>query len=152
MGNKIKILISLLIGFMAGFTIGGYLLSDTQPRSFLAISKCNNCWDLNEVAGLLLSVGIAKTPGFIPNVAKETQYNIAIRHPFPRARIHFVILPKKDIKDISDITEQDQPYISDAIRLIGELAREYKLKNYRLSTNGQGHQSARYLHFHLVSE
>ena len=72
--------------FTAGLAAGGYLFSDTQPRSFLALSNCaNRCFDPSELAGLLSSAGIQKASGFIPKVIKETDKTVLMEHPFPGA-------------------------------------------------------------------
>jgi diadenosine tetraphosphate (Ap4A) HIT family hydrolase len=132
---------------------GGYLFANTQPRSFLALADCGgNCYRLNDIAGLLAAAGIQRADVAIqPLVAKETDRCIAIRHPFAYRDSHFVIFPKKDIKDIADIAVDDQPYILDCLGLIRALVREKGLHDYRVYTNGPGEQDVRYLHFHLVT-
>lgn len=152
MKNKVKNILLLIAGIVLGFAIGSYLVADIQPRSYLSIKECNECLKANEITGLMAAIGITKVSNFIPNIIKETDKTIVIFHPFPQANIHWVILPKKDIKDIADITAEDQEYINDAISVVGNLVREYKLDDYRLYTNGSGYQTVRYLHFHLLAK
>lgn len=153
MKNKFLKIILLILLIVVSITIGFYFGMDLQPRSYLAIQDCkDNCWDLKEIAGILVSFGITKTPELIPEVLKETDMAIAIKHPRPQADIHYLIFPKKDIKDISDVTEEDKPYLLDVINITGELIRENNLKDYRLIVNGPGYQTVRYLHFHLFSQ
>ena len=141
------------IVFTAGITIGGYLFSDTQPRPFLTIANCaTECLQANEILGLLASVGIQKLADPLPFVLKETDKTLAIEHPFPRADIHYVIIPKEDIKDAEDLSDQDAPYIMDAYAVMATLIREHGLRDYKIILNGPGFQTVRYLHFHLVAE
>ncbi|MBI2098431.1 MAG: HIT domain-containing protein [Candidatus Wildermuthbacteria bacterium] len=146
--------ISLAIVFiLAGVIVGGYLFSDTKPRSFLSVRECGlSCLNQEELLGLLGSVGIQRLPGIIPSVQKETDKTIVIKHPFPQAPIHYVIIPKKDIKATEDISEEDTPYIIDAYAVMSALIREQNLRDYKIVINGPGFQTVRYLHFHLVSE
>lgn len=138
------------VAFVVGVLGGGYLFSDSQPRSFLALRDCGaSCYQPNDVAGLLASVGIQRAAALIPGVAKETDRCLAIRHPFDHKRYHMVIFPKKDIKDIADVTAADQPYLMDCLGVIRALIVENGLRRYRVSTNGPAAQDITYLHFHL---
>ena len=141
-----------LLTFTAGVCAGGWLFSDTQPRSFLALTRCESCWRANQVAGLLASIGIQKAGAALPLVVKETGRCVAIDHPFPKYPFHLVVFPKKDIKDIADISVENQEYILDCLGLIRAIVVERRLRAYRVETNGPGLQHVNYLHFHLVSE
>ncbi len=146
---------SLVIGlaaFLAGIVAGGYFFAQSQPRSFLALSTCgSSCYRPNDLAGLLASAGIQRAPGLIPKVVKETDKCLAIAHPFPETPFHFVVFPKKDIKNIADVAIDDQPYIMDCLEVIRSLIHEQNLKYYRVVVNGPGYQDVTYLHFHLKS-
>ena len=65
--------------------------------------------------------------------------------------VHYVIIPKKDLKDVADLSETDAPYLTDAYLVARRLIERDRLRNYRLYTNGPGIQDATYLHFHLIS-
>ncbi|MCX5895637.1 MAG: hypothetical protein NTZ51_07405 [Proteobacteria bacterium] len=97
-----------------GVIIGGYLFSQSQPRSVLSINQCKDCLSAEDLAGLLVSAGIQKLPGLIPFVVFETDKTIAIKSPLPEAQIDYVIFPKKDIKNIGEIAKEDAPYLIDA--------------------------------------
>jgi diadenosine tetraphosphate (Ap4A) HIT family hydrolase len=139
--------------FALGVVAGGYLFADVQPRSFLALPDCRaNCYHLNELAGLMAAAGIQRGgTAIMPLVVKETDRCIAIRYPFASREIHYVIFPKKDIKDIADIAADDQPYVLDCLGLVRALVQEQGLRDYRLYTNGPDEQDVRYLHFHLIA-
>jgi diadenosine tetraphosphate (Ap4A) HIT family hydrolase len=136
---------------LGGIAVGGYLFSDSQPRSFLALSNCVSCYRPNDLAGLLASAGIQKAAGAIPLVVKETDRCVAIEHPFHKAKFHFVVFPKKDIKDIAHISVDDQQYVLDCLAVVRSLVVENDLRAYRVETNGPGLQDVTYLHFHLIS-
>ena len=137
---------------IVGITIGGYLFSGVEPRSFLSLNHCESeCLTSREFLGLLGSVGIQKFGKVIPLVVKETDKTIVINHPFPQTKVHYVVIPKIDIKDASGIKEGNELYIVDAFAVISQLIRENNLTKYRVITNGPGYQSVAYLHFHLLS-
>lgn len=148
-----KIIISVCLSILFGILIGGYLFSDTKPRSILALNRCeNSCLNLNEITGLLASVGIQKFPDFIPSVIFETDKSIVIKHPLPQSSIHYVIFPKKDIKNISEIFQEDEEYLIDCHTLISKIIKDENLTKYRIYTNGPDYQFTAYLHFHLQAE
>jgi len=152
MKKSIFILFALLM-LVAGITIGGFLFSDTVRRPFLNISACHeNCIKSNELLGFLASVGIQAMPGNLPKVIFETDKTLVfdIQYPYPPEKIHYAIVPKKDIKDIGQMTEEDKEYFNDAYSVIGKIVNENNYKKYRVSTNGPGFQEVTYLHFHLV--
>ena len=135
-----------------GVIAGGYLFRDVQPRSFLALNDCRGaCYRPNDLAGLLASAGIQRAPGFLPFVQRETDSCITIKHPFPTAKTHFVVFPKRDIKDIASIAVQDSPAVLECFAHIHWLVAHHKLTRYRVETNGPLRQHVTYLHFHLVS-
>jgi hypothetical protein len=138
--------------FIAGLLVGGFLFSDSKPRSLLSISKCDNCLSYNDVAGLFASVVVNKMPLFIPNVILETDKTIVFKHPRPKYRIHYIFVPKKDIKNIGELTDEDSEYIVDLFSTITVVVDKLGTKNYRLWTNGPEKQDVTYLHFHFGAE
>jgi len=137
--------------FITGILLGGYLFHATQPRSFLTFNDCNtHCFKPKDVLGLIASVGIQK--GILPGVLKETDKTIVINHPFPEAKTHYVIIPKKDIKNIGSVSTEDREYLVDAMTVIGELIRENNLQAYKVIIYGPEYQHVTYLHFHLIAD
>ena len=150
---KRKIIISVCLSVFFGILIGGYLFSDTKSRSILALNQCeNSCLNPNEIIGLLTSVGIQKLPDFIPSVIFETDKSIAIKHPLPQSPVHYVIFPKKDIKNMAEISKGDEEYLIDCYALISKIIKDENLIKYRIYTNGPDYQFTAYLHFHLQAE
>ncbi len=150
--NKFKILFLALLPMCIGIMIGAYLFSQSQPRSILSINRCQNCFGHADLLGLIASVGIQKFPGLIPSVVFETDKTVAIKLPSSAERIHYVIIPKKDIKNFGEISEATGEYLIDAYLVARQIIEEIKLSKYRFYTNGPGFQDVTYLHFHLVAE
>ena len=158
--TKVKGALVPLMLFVMGVAIGGYSFSQTQSRTFLSIKHCQDCFTPKELAGLIVSVGINKFSGLIPSVVFETDKTIVIENPFPsqsnkrrrsaEASTDYVIFPKKDIKNIGEISAADAPYIVDAYLAARHIIEKKKATNYQLLTNGPGFQDISYLHFHLL--
>jgi Scavenger mRNA decapping enzyme C-term binding len=150
--NKFKMIFLSLISMCVGILIGGYLFSQSQPRSFLAINHCQNCLAPKDLLGLIASVGIQKFPGLMPFVVFETDKTVVIKYPFPQVSIHYVIIPKKDIKNFGEISKADIQYLNDAFFVAKWIIEQQKLSRYEFYTNGPGSQTVTYLHFHLVGK
>ena len=150
--KKFKIIFLVLISICVGILIGGYLFSQSQPRSFLAINRCQNCLTHEDLLGLLASVQIQKFSGLMPFKVFETDKTVVIKLPFSSHRIHYVIIPKKDIKNIGEISETNAQYLTDVFFVARWIIEREKLSKYTFYTNGPGSQDVTYLHFHLVAE
>src|SRR5882672_905141 len=151
--TKTRLVVLMLTALVVGILIGGYLFSDTRPRSVLALNKCEGtCLQANELLGLLTSVGVQRFSALVPSVVKETDKTIVIEHPSPQARIHYLVIPKKDIKNIGELSDADGEYLIDAFKTVREIIKEKNLTSYRLTTNGPDHQGVTYLHFHLLAD
>ena len=88
----------------------------------------------------------------MPFVVLETDKTVVIKHPLSPGQIHYVIIPKKDIKNIGEISEADAQYLTDAFLVMRRMIEQEKLSRYRIYTNGPDSQDVTYLHFHLVAE
>ena len=149
--KNIKIILLVAAALLLGVILGGYLFSDTRARSFLALNKCDGkCLQPSELVGLLASVGIHKFTALVPSVVKETDKTIVIEHPSPQGRIHYVVIPKRDIKNMGELSDSDAEYLVDVFKVMSEIIREKNLVDYQVITNGPGFQSVSYLHFHLI--
>ena len=107
---------------LGGIAVGGYLFSDSQPRSFLALSNCVSCYRPNDLWGLLASAGIQRAPGAIPLAVKETDRCVAIEHPYHSAKFHFVVFPKKDIKVTISLSKRSVEFFKSEARKISRRA------------------------------
>ena len=100
-----------------------------------------------DLAGLLASVAIQRMPGIIPFIAFETDKTIAIKLPLQKTRIHYVIIPKKDIKNIGELSGDDSSYLTDIFLVARQIIEKEKLTRYRIYTNGPSYQDVTYCIF-----
>ena len=149
---RLKTICIYLLWLAAGVVIGGYLFARSQPRSLLALNRCEHCLSPKDLAGLLASVAIQRMPGIMPFVALETDKTIAIKLPLQKTHVHYIIIPKKDIRNIGELREEDAPYLTDAFLVAGHIIEKEKMTRYRMFTNGPYYQDITYLHFHLVDD
>ena len=141
-----------LFAFIAGLLVGRIIFTSSKPRSLLKYKKGTNRLDPNEIAGLFAFVVVQKLPGFIPKVIIETDKTIVFKHPKPKHRIHYIFIPKKDIKNIGELTDDDKEYIIDLFSTVVGIINNQGITNYTLWTNGPEKQDVSYLHFHLGAE
>lgn len=83
----------------------------------------------------------------------ENERMIAIKDIHPLARVHILIIPKKEIKNLQSIEEEDIPLIGEAAFVAKKLAEEFDIADgYRFLTNNgsQAGQTIFHLHFHLI--
>jgi histidine triad (HIT) family protein len=85
---------------------------------------------------------------------RETGALMAFHHPQPRYPLHILILPKREIASLLEITSADQQFLMDLFACVRELVIEFELeeKGYRLIANGGAFQDFPHLHFHLITE
>jgi len=146
-----KRLFLLAVAFVIGVVVGGVLLHGSQPRSFAAIGNCGGqCLKTSDLAGLFVSAGIRLAPGSLPKLVRETDRCVAIAHPSPQAKKHYVLFPKRDVKNIADIAAEDGPYVLGCFDLLRTLVQDYKITGYQVVTNGPDRQLITYLHWHLM--
>jgi len=138
--------------FIAGLVIGYILFKDSKPRTLLNIHRGGNILGSKEIAGLIASVIVQKMPAVIPNMILETDKTIVFKHPNPRHPIHYIFAPKKDIKNIGELTDDDKEHIIDLHAAIVTVINREGIRNYSILTNGPGRQHVAYLHFHLTAE
>ena len=139
-----------LFTFIIGLLVGRIIFTDSKPRSLLNFHKGSNHLDSNEIAGLFASVVVQKLPEFIPKVIIETDKTVVFNHPSPK--IHYIFVPKKDIKNIGELSNEDKEYIVDLFSTIVAIINNLGITNYRLWTNGPEKQDVSYLHFHLGAD
>jgi diadenosine tetraphosphate (Ap4A) HIT family hydrolase len=150
--KKLKLTLACLFFLLAGVVIGGYFFARSQPRSLLSLDHCQDCLSAKDLSGLIVSAGIQRLPGLVPDVVLETDKTVVIKNPFVHGDVDYVILPKKDIKNIGELSANDAPYLVDAYLVARRLIEEKKLSYYRFYTNGPDRQEITYLHFHLIGK
>lgn len=83
----------------------------------------------------------------------ENEDVIAFKDIAPQAPIHILIVPKKQIKGIHEVHENDLYLIGEVIVAAQKIAKEFGIEEgYRLVTNNgaSAGQTVFHLHFHLI--
>lgn len=83
----------------------------------------------------------------------ENERILAIKDIAPVAPVHILIIPKKPIPCLQDVTAEDLPLITEIVKVAQALAKEFDIaEGYRLVTNNgeEGGQVIFHLHFHLI--
>ncbi|MGQ3055064.1 MAG: HIT domain-containing protein [Roseateles sp.] len=143
----------LVVVLVLGILIGGMFFSRSLPRSLLAAPSCDgNCFKPADIAGLLMSAGIALAPGALPGVITESERCIGIQHWKPEGRYHVAFFPKRDVRNIMELAPEDAPYLLECLALARGHVGAAGFKNYRLVSNGPDLQHVSYFHFHVIAK
>ena len=94
--------------------------------------------------------------GEIPsNKVYEDEDVLAFYDINPAAPIHILVIPKKHIKSLADIEEDDEKLLGKIHMVINKIAEEkgFKEKGYRLIINcgEDGGQEVMHLHMHILA-
>ena len=78
---------------------------------------------------------------------------VAFWHPKPFWEKHILIIPKKQIKNITSLKYEDCEYLFEVFKVAGEIVNEldWEKEGYSLLVNGGKRQEVNQLHFHLHS-
>ncbi|MDO8461569.1 MAG: histidine triad nucleotide-binding protein [Deltaproteobacteria bacterium] len=89
----------------------------------------------------------------VPLVHEDDQV-VAIKDKFPQAPVHLLILPKKHLVNLNELSEKELSLVSHILSIAQKLAKEFKIaeSGYRtvFNTNQEGGQSVYHLHLHLL--
>lgn len=93
--------------------------------------------------------------GEIPaNVVYEDEQCLAFHDVTPQAPVHILVIPKKEIASIDDLSAEDEQLVGHLFLVIQQIAREQGLaeNGYRVICNcGEGGgQTVFHLHYHLM--
>jgi histidine triad (HIT) family protein len=93
--------------------------------------------------------------GEIPaDIVYEDEHCLAFNDIDPQAPIHVLVIPKKEIASLADLTVDDQTLVGHILLVLKRLADEKGLvgSGYRVVTNcgSDGGQAVNHLHFHLL--
>ena len=151
-----KIAAIVLASALAGFVFGAVAVHRPPLHAASALPPARNPLNPKDVARLLGAVGIRHLSGrleLLPMVVMETDKAVVVRtFSSRRKRPHYVLIPKRDIKNIGEFTEADQSYMTDLLLTAKKIVEREKLSDYRLYTNGPGLQTVAYWHFHLIGK
>lgn len=88
------------------------------------------------------------------DIVYEDDDVIAFKDIAPVAPIHVLVVPKKEIPTINDISDEDALLIGKVYRVIGKLVKEFEIDKdgYRVVSNCNEHggQTVFHIHFHLI--
>ncbi len=94
--------------------------------------------------------------GEIPsNKAYEDDQILAFHDVDPQAPVHVLVVPKKHIASLDDLTAEDEGLVSYIILKIKDIAAGLGLANgYRVVINcgEDGQQTVKHLHFHILGK
>ena len=85
----------------------------------------------------------------------EDEYVLAFKDLKPQAPVHFLVIPKKHIKNELEIKEEDKDILYNVFLSIQKIAKELDLKDgFRVVNNcgEDGGQTVLHLHFHVLGK
>lgn len=93
--------------------------------------------------------------GQVPSeIIYEDENCVAFNDINPAGPVHFLIVPKKHIGSVAEITEEDEALLGHMLKLIAILANDKGLNEngYRVVSNigKYGQQTVHHLHFHVI--
>lgn len=83
----------------------------------------------------------------------EDEFVYAFKDIEPQAPFHVLIIPKKHIRSVDELEEEDSHLVSKIYMVAKKLAKDFNLeKGYRIVTNikEDGGQTVNHLHFHML--
>ena len=92
--------------------------------------------------------------GEIPaKIVYQDDQCLAFHDISPQAPTHVIVIPKKEIPSLAELSDEDAALVGHLVMTIRKLAEELKLDDgYRVVVNCGAHagQSVDHLHFHLL--
>ena len=84
----------------------------------------------------------------------ENDKILAFRDTSPQAPVHFLVIPKKEIRTINDINEEDKSLIGELFIVAKDIAKKEGIseKGYRtiFNCNEYGGQTVYHIHLHVL--
>lgn len=83
----------------------------------------------------------------------ENSRILAFKDIAPKAPVHILIIPKKEIPCLQSVEPEDLSLVAEMVSVAQQLAKEFSIADgYRLITNNgrKGGQVVDHLHFHLI--
>ncbi len=106
------------------------------------------------IGDLIVGLAFGKLSNLLPvKKIRETDRVVAFWHPVPFWEKHILIVPKKKIKKLTQITNKNYTYINEVVMVANDIVRDlgWEKDGYTLLVNGGKRQEVNQLHFHLVS-
>jgi histidine triad (HIT) family protein len=86
------------------------------------------------------------------DIVYEDDQSLAFRDIHPAAPVHILVVPKREIANVAEMTEADSALVGHCLWVCRAVAAQEGLSDYRVVTNsgsGAG-QSVFHLHFHVL--
>jgi histidine triad (HIT) family protein len=87
-------------------------------------------------------------------IVYEDDVCLAFKDVQPQAPVHILVIPKKEIRSMAEVTVADKEILGHMMLKASEIARDLGIAGdgYRLvaNTNGNGGQSVYHLHIHIL--
>ena len=87
------------------------------------------------------------------DVVYEDRYVLAFRDINPVAAVHVLVIPKRKVESLDDVSQLDAKYTTAFFRSLPQIAARCGLENgYRVVINNgrHGQQTVPYLHAHII--
>ena len=83
----------------------------------------------------------------------EDEYTIAFNDISPQAPVHILVIPKKEIKKLSESGETDKELLGHLMTTAKKIASDLKINDYRLVINNgaEAGQTVFHLHIHILA-
>ena len=90
---------------------------------------------------------------FETKIVFENEYVLAFNDISPQAPTHILIIPKKHISSLNELTINDKNIMGELLLSIKTIAKELNLESYRtvINTGEDSGQSVFHIHLHLMS-
>lgn len=89
------------------------------------------------------------------DIIYEDEFVLAFNDINPQAPVHFLVIPKKPIATINDITEEDEALVGKLYRAAASIASEvgFAEDGYRavMNCNQYGGQTVYHIHLHVLA-
>ncbi|MCV6587890.1 MAG: histidine triad nucleotide-binding protein [Marinobacterium sp.] len=89
------------------------------------------------------------------DIIYEDEYVIAFNDISPQAPVHFLVVPKKKIRTLNDIADEDQALVGRMIQTAGKLGKKmgFAEDGYRtvFNCNEYGGQTVFHIHLHVLA-
>jgi len=89
------------------------------------------------------------------SIAHESEHIVAFKDVNPQAPLHLLIVPRRHIRTLNDLTLNDDQLIGSMFRAAAMLAKKhgYSSRGYRtvFNTNADAGQTVFHIHLHLLA-
>lgn len=88
------------------------------------------------------------------DIVYEDELSIVIKDINPKARIHYLVIPKKPIATLFDLAAEDKDLMGHLIFLLPKLAKQANVEGFKtvIHTGVTGGQEVFHIHIHLLAD